>query len=198
MPRVSREQTDRNRELIEAASARLFRERGFNGVSVADIMASANLTHGGFYGHFDSKDELASVACERAFDAALARWQSFVEANPLEQDFVAALAAHYFNRRQCDEPGTACPVISLATDIGRESDDKPVRGVYARGVKAMVEMLLSFSHARRTKRVRRAALAKLSLLVGAVTLARAMHDDPLSDEILEAAREHLRATVDED
>jgi TetR/AcrR family transcriptional regulator, transcriptional repressor for nem operon len=197
VPRVSREQTGRNRELIEAASARLFREHGFNGVSVADIMASAGLTHGGFYGHFDSKDELASVACGRAFDAALARWQSLIEENPAEADFATALAAHYFSRRQCDEPGSACPVISLATDVARQRDDRPVRGIYARGVKAMLAMLLSFSHARRTKKARRAALAKLSLLVGAVTLARALHDDPLSDEILDAARDHLRAGCEE-
>ena len=78
MPRVSKEQTDRNRLLIEAASARLFKERGLNGVSVTDIMASAGLTHGGFYGHFESKDELAAVACERAFGESVVRWRALV------------------------------------------------------------------------------------------------------------------------
>ena len=76
MPRVSREQTDKNRLLIEAASARLFKEHGFDGVSVADIMASAGLTHGGFYGHFESKDELAALACAKAFEESAARWRS--------------------------------------------------------------------------------------------------------------------------
>jgi TetR/AcrR family transcriptional repressor of nem operon len=68
MPRVSREQADKNRAVIEAASARLFKEHGINGISAADIMATAGLTHGGFYGHFDSKVELAAIACARAFE----------------------------------------------------------------------------------------------------------------------------------
>ena len=74
MPRVSKEQTDLNRSAIENVSAKLFREKGFNGVSVSDLMAAAGLTHGGFYGHFSSKDELAAVACANAFDHAVERW----------------------------------------------------------------------------------------------------------------------------
>lgn len=191
MPRVSREQTDKNRLLIEAASARLFKEHGFNGVSVADIMASAGLTHGGFYGHFESKDELAALACGRAFEESAARWKSFAKDGVDEAAALDALAKHYLSAKQRDQPGAGCPANSLAADVGREDADKPVRGVYTRGLKALVAALTSYSNARQTKRLRKLALARLSMLIGAVTLARAVRGDPLSDEILEAAREHL-------
>jgi TetR/AcrR family transcriptional repressor of nem operon len=192
MPRVSREQTERNRAQIEAASVQLFKERGLNGVSVADIMASAGLTHGGFYGHFESKDELAAIACTHAFEESTARWRALVTDDADEQALVDALAKHYLNPAQRDHPGTSCAAAGLAVDIAREPDDKPVRGIYTRGIKAMLDILCSFSRARQSKKVRQRAIARLSMLVGALTLARAVRNDPLSDEILAAVRAYLR------
>lgn len=191
MPRVSREQTDENRRLIEAASARLFKERGLNGVSVTDIMASAGLTHGGFYGHFESKDELAAVACERAFGESALRWRALVKEDAGEQAFVDALAKHYLSAKQRDEPGGGCPAVGLATDVAREDTTKPVRGVYVQGLKSMLGRLASFAGPRPSKRARQRAIARLSMLVGAATLARAVRGDPLSDEILTAVRDYL-------
>jgi TetR/AcrR family transcriptional repressor of nem operon len=196
MPRVSREQTDKNRLLIEAASARLFREHGLNGVSVADIMASAGLTHGGFYGHFESKDELAALACAQAFGESAARWKSFIEDGADEQALVDALAKHYLSARQRDEPGFGCPAVGLAIDVSREAAVKPIHSVYTRGIKTMIDILVSFSRTRQSKKVRQRALARLSMLVGAVTLARAVRGDPLSDEILVAARDALHTHLD--
>jgi TetR/AcrR family transcriptional repressor of nem operon len=196
MPRVSREQTDKNRLLIEAASARLFREHGLNGVSVADIMASAGLTHGGFYGHFESKDELAALACAQAFGESAARWKSFIEDGTDEQALVDALAKHYLSARQRDEPGFGCPAVGLAIDVSREAAAKPIHSVYTRGIKTMIDILVSFSRTRQSKKVRQRALARLSMLVGAVTLARAVRGDPLSDEILVAARDALHTHLD--
>ena len=191
MPRVSREQADKNRAVIEAASARLFKEHGLNGISVADIMATAGLTHGGFYGHFDSKDELAAIACARAFEESVSRWRSVVKDDADEQSRVDALAKHYLTAAQRDRPGLSCAAAGLAVDVGREPAGKPVRGVYARGIRSMIDVLMSFSSARRSKKVRQRAIARLSMLIGALTLARAVRDDPLSDEILASAREAL-------
>ncbi|MHB9837305.1 TetR/AcrR family transcriptional regulator [Paraburkholderia terrae] len=191
MPRVSREQTDENRRLIEAASARLFKERGLNGVSVTDIMASAGLTHGGFYGHFESKDELAAVACERAFGESVVRWRALVKEDAGEQAFVDALAKHYLSAKQRDEPGGGCPAVGLATDVSREETTKPVRGAYLQGLKSMLGRLVSFAGPRPSKKARQRAIARLSMLVGAATLARAVRGDPLSDEILTAVRDYL-------
>jgi len=193
MPRVSREQTDKNRVLIEAASVRLFKEHGFNGVSVADIMASAGLTHGGVYGHLASKDELVAIACAKAFEESIGRWKSFVKEGATEQALLDALAKHYLSAQMRDAPGFGCPANSLAADVGREDAVKPVRSVYTRGIKGLADVLMSFSRARQTKKIRQRALAHLSMLIGAVTLARAVRDDPLSDEILASARAYLHS-----
>jgi TetR/AcrR family transcriptional regulator, transcriptional repressor for nem operon len=196
MPRVSREQADRNRKIIEAAAVRLFNERGINGVSVAAIMASAGLTHGGFYGHFDSKYELAAIACSQAFEQSAARWRALVTDGAGEQTLVDTLAKHYLNAKQRDMPGLGCPAVGLAADVGREPEAKPVRQAYSNGLRVLVDILVSFSKSRQSKKVRQRALARMSILVGAVTLARAVRDDPLSDEILVAARAYLRTDLE--
>ncbi|APR38919.1 TetR/AcrR family transcriptional regulator [Paraburkholderia sp. SOS3] len=195
MPRVSREQADKNRAVIEAASARLFKEHGLNGVSVADIMGAAGLTHGGFYGHFESKDELAAIACAHAFEESVSRWRSLIRADADEQALVDALAKHYLSPAQRDRPGLSCAAAGLAADVGRESVDKPIRSVYLRGLRSMIDVLVSFSSLRRSKKVRQRAIARLSILIGALTLARAVSGDPLSDEILASAREALHGNL---
>jgi TetR/AcrR family transcriptional repressor of nem operon len=195
MPRVSREQTDKNRVAIEAASVRLFKQYGINGVSVSDIMAAAGLTHGGFYGHFESKDELAAIACVQSFEQSVARWKSLIKDDLDEAALVGALADHYLNERQRDEPGEGCPITGLAADAGREPDTKPVRKAYTQGLKSLIDVLMSFSRTRQSKAVRQRALARISTLVGALTLARAVRGDPLSEEILVAARESLRTSA---
>ena len=83
------------------------------------------------------------------------------------------------------------PIRSRPTSAARMRRS-PFGSVYTRGLKTLIDILMSFSTARQTKKARRRALARMSMLIGAVTLARAVRDDPLSDEILEAAREHLR------
>src|SRR5688572_6186334 len=77
--KVSREQAVQNRERIVEAAARLFRERGFDGIGVADLMNEAGLTHGGFYGHFSSKEELMAEASARALTGSLAVWRKLAE-----------------------------------------------------------------------------------------------------------------------
>ena len=85
MPRVSKAQSLANHQAIEAAASRLFRQRGLCGVSVAELMAEAGLTHGGFYAHYPSKDALAAAACAAAFTQSAKKWQARVEsaAEPL-------------------------------------------------------------------------------------------------------------------
>jgi TetR/AcrR family transcriptional repressor of nem operon len=195
MPRVSREQADINRASIEASSIRLFKERGLDGVSVNDVMGAAGLTHGGFYGHFESKDALAEWACAAAFDASVANWQALLEQHPEEPAFIAAVAESYLNQEKRDHPGAACPAWTLGTDVARQSPEKPVRQRYLSGVKRLLDLLCAGAGARRTKQMQREAareaMCRLSMMVGAMTLSRALNGDPLSDEFLAAARESL-------
>ncbi|MEJ0004237.1 MAG: hypothetical protein WDN30_13050 [Pararobbsia sp.] len=95
-------------------------------------------------------------------------------------------------RVSATRPALGCPATALATDVGREDEGKPVRGVYTRGIQALIGVIASFSKSRATRASRQRALARMSTLVGALTLARAVRGDPLSDEILAAARDALR------
>src|SRR3954453_14381703 len=106
MPRVSQEQAQINRQRVIQVASYLFRERGLHGVGVADIMAAAGLTHGGFYGQFANKEALAA----EAFDCALA------EERRGELD---VLLATYLSRGHVQAPGQGCPVAGLANGVAR-------------------------------------------------------------------------------
>lgn len=106
MPRVSRKQAELNREIIVEAATRLFRERGIHGISVSDVMAAAGLTHGGFYGHFESREALATEACNRAFEQSSERWQARVEQSPDPEAARLALIDPYLSAANRDTPGT--------------------------------------------------------------------------------------------
>lgn len=191
MARVSKQQMERHREEIIKVSSQLFRERGLNGVSVNDLMAAAGLTHGGFYGHFDSKDELAAIASRKAFDDSVARWQA-ISQQPHHHN-LRTLVEHYLSPVHRDGVQDGCAITALASDVARESADKPVREVYLDGVKGMLEMLESVSDTEDDAQRRQHALVQFSLLIGALTLARATSGDSLSDEFLTAAKAALLA-----
>lgn len=192
MARASREQTDKNREAIEQASSRLFRERGLSGVSVAELMASAGLTHGGFYGHFASKDALAAQACKRAFEESTARWERrLARADGDRKAMLANLVEPYLSAGHCANPGIGCAAAALAVDVAREPAGKPVRQAYADGLRTLVDDMAQTVASDDPRERHDQALVRMALLVGALTLARATEGDPLSDEMLDAARAHL-------
>ena len=196
MPRVSQQQTDKNRIAIEDASSRLFREKGLNGVSVADLMAAAGLTHGGFYGHFASKDGLAAVACGKAFEQSTSRWAQRFAALPDAAARRRSYVENYLSPSNRDRPGNGCPAAGLAGDVAREPMDRPVRAAYLDGLKGMVRRVTSIApDARDADEVRPLALVEMATLVGALVLARATRGDPLSDEILQSVRTHLLADL---
>lgn len=156
-------------------------------------MGAAGLTHGGFYGHFQSKDELAAVACANAFEGSIERWKKRIAE---AQDCEAALAAlfqGYLTARNRSAPGKSCPLAALAVDVSREDSDKPVRAAFNDGLEQLIELLASVQPPSLKNEAQRAsALAQLSTMVGAMVLARATNGSPLSEELLTAAREHLR------
>src|ERR1700683_2239664 len=128
--RVSREQAALNRDRIIDAAGALFRAKGFGGVGVADIMKAADLTHGGFYGHFSSKDDLVAQASKRAMVRAATNWERVVASAP-DAPF-AALLKHYLSERHRDDPGKGCVFAALAADASRSG--KVVRNAFAVGV----------------------------------------------------------------
>jgi TetR/AcrR family transcriptional regulator, transcriptional repressor for nem operon len=189
--RVSRQKAAEHRERILEAAGALFRAKGFGGIGVADIMKAAELTHGGFYGHFASKDDLAAQASGRTMARAAARWTDVV-ANAPERPY-EALLKHYLSPRHRDEPGQGCVFAALGNDAARSG--KTVRDAFANGLEPMIEILArSFPERSRAAR-RRKAVAAMASLVGALTLARAVEGKPLSDEILDATRRELLAAA---
>jgi TetR/AcrR family transcriptional repressor of nem operon len=179
--RVSREKAEENRELIVEAAARLFREHGFDGVGVDAIMKAAGLTHGGFYGHFESKGDLATEAVTRALAGATERLSSYAD--------LGSFVNGYLSDSHCADRGGGCLLAALGSDIVREG--KGVRRVLNRHVAAHLDWLADLLQGTKAAR-RKRAIATLSGLVGALTLARAVDDPALSKEILAAARSSFR------
>ena len=135
--KVSKEQAAQNRERILEVGTRLFRERGFDGIGVADLMREAGLTHGGFYGHFASKEELMAKACERALAKSAARWESLYARDGREA--LAAMADSYLSTRHRDHPGGGCIAPAVAIEAARHGP--AVRRAFTDGVRSLVDVL---------------------------------------------------------
>jgi TetR/AcrR family transcriptional repressor of nem operon len=191
MPRVSRAEAESHREQITEASSRLFRERGIKGVSVADLMGAAGLTHGGFYGHFESKDALAGVAVAHAFEQSAERWNKRVASKPDAAGGRALIVEKFLDAKNLRDVALGCPSVSLATDVAREPAEAPIRTAYLDGLEALVQILAGVEPGTDDAARRGAALADLATLAGALTLARATEGAPLAAEILAAARTRL-------
>lgn len=179
--KVSRERAAENRARVIEVAAKLFREKGFDGVGVADIMKGAGLTHGGFYGQFESKDDLAAQACTQTLDRSIARWTRLAEGD----DPLAAIVKSYLAPSHRNAPGSGCAMSALSADAVRQPE--AVRGVFTQALRSFVDVLTRLVPGASRAARRRKALATMAGLVGAVILSRAVNDSDLSDEILSAA-----------
>ena len=171
MARSSKQDAAKHRQQIIEGASELFRERGIDGVNVGELMGAAGLTHGGFYRHFASKDELAGLAAARAIATqaeTLGDERAFIEG--------------YLSREHRDDAAHGCVVSALGPELARADDE--VRAVFVEAYRAFVD---------RFGGDREQALAKLATLVGALVISRATAGDPLSEEVLAAARSVLLA-----
>jgi TetR/AcrR family transcriptional repressor of nem operon len=180
--KVSKEQAAQNRDRILETAARLFRERGFDGIGVADIMKDAGLTHGGFYGHFDSKQDLMAQACAQALAKSLDHWETAAERSP--KNPLRGLVDAYLSTKHRDNPGLGCSLAALGPDAYRQGP--LVRRTLTAGMRTLVDILMSALPERSKAARRRQALAAFSAMVGGLILSRAVDDADLSGEILDA------------
>ena len=180
--KVSRQQAAEHRERIIEAAAKLFRERGFAGVGVAELMHDVGLTHGGFYGHFASKEDLVAQACQRAVSRSLDEWKRRADTAP--SDPLAAVITPYLSAEHRDRPGTGCLLAALGPDLSRQAP--PVRRVITEWLSAAIAALANLIPARSQAARRRKAIATFASMVGALIMARAVDDPALSEEILAA------------
>jgi len=182
--KVTREQAAQNRERILEAAAQRFRERGFEGIGVADLMKEAGLTHGGFYGHFSSKEHLIAEASVHALTRSLALWSKLAEGAP--GDPLSAIAEAYLTSRHRDNPGTGCVLAALGPDVSRQG--RALRHAVTDHVRSAVELLAKLLPGKSKAARKQKAIATYATLVGAMVMARAVDDRALSQEILDAGR----------
>jgi TetR/AcrR family transcriptional repressor of nem operon len=173
--------------IVQVAATR-FRENGVEGVGVADLMKDAGLTHGGFYRHFASRDELVAEGIEHALNEGARAVAAVAQVQECPLD---ALVDAYLSPAHRDALATSCAVTTLAADVARAN--QKARSAYTRQVGIYLGLLTKLISDSTPKARRRKALAALSTLVGAVSMARAVNDDKLSREILTSVAEELKA-----
>ena len=191
MSKVSKAQAEANHRTIEDAASKLFRERGLDAVTIADVMSAAGLTHGGFYGHFASKDLLAAAACATAFHASAEKWQRRIADAPSPVSARRRISAGYLAAKNLDPATATCPTVTLAADVARTGATHPIRQAYVDGVRQQVDTLAQLVKSGNAARDRAEACLQLATMVGALLLARATHGDPIGREITAAVRTHL-------
>ena len=184
----SKAQKARTHKRIVAIAAKRFREKGLAGFGIAELMKEAGLTVGGFYKHFDSRDDLVAEAVNSAFGG----WKRRVEAAKSSGRPVAfeKLIDEYLNEAHRDNPGTGCAFSALAPEIARS--DKRTRAITSEQIRNDIQLIAALHPSRDKHTARSKAILTFSALVGAMSLARAVSDEALSREILETVRELLK------
>jgi len=172
---AARDTAARHERIVKEAS-HLFRERGFENVTVADVMKAAGLTHGAFYAHFGSKQELQAAAVAHGQSLSADRARSYGAKKKGRQ----AYADRYLSARHRDSPGDGCTMTSLAQEVARSTPE--LKAAFEKGF----EEILSARGGDRS-----AAIFQTAALLGAVVLARAVQNEQLSDEILESVRQKI-------
>ena len=176
----------KHHRLLGVASS-MIRERGIEGVSVSEVMKAAGMTHGAFYSHFSSKDDLATAAIQEAMDQKEALL-SEVLADPATAK--TKFVERYLSAAHRDDCGDGCPMAALAVEIGRRESDRPVLSHYLKG---LIERFVSGFRWNQRAAKRDQAILMITAMLGAVILARSVDDPALSDEILAATKRQLLA-----
>lgn len=181
----SQEEKALSRERIVSAAARRIRTHGLNGFSIADVMKDAELTHGGFYGHFASRTELLAAALERA----LRESEIYHEHNPPS---LPCMVRDYLSCAHRDTPSAGCAVSALASEVVRS--DKAIRAVMDAHLQRYIATI-----SRSVKRADSDELATpiACLMIGALTLSRLVDDEKFSNTVLKDAREYILAIAGE-
>src|SRR5580704_3134488 len=170
----AKETAARHERIVKEAS-RLFRERGFENVTVGEVMKAAGLTHGAFYAHFDSKEELKAAAVVYGQKISLGRMQ---RSNSKKSK--GSFADRYLSRWHRDNPGDGCTMAALEQEVARSTPE--LKAAFERGF----EEILSEQSGDRKE-----AIFRVAAMIGGVVLARAVQNARISDEILESVRQRV-------
>jgi TetR/AcrR family transcriptional repressor of nem operon len=196
MKAATRERTDSGRkeathERIVEAAARAIRRSGYGGTGVADIMKEAGLTHGGFYAHFDSREDMLAEAADRAGADGMAVLAQVAAESPPKQALKALLRT-YLSKEHVEAVETGCAVAALGSEMPRQAPK--VRRAATRRIKEMIDLVARQLPDWGQPGAHEHALVTVATAVGALVLARAVDDPKLSDALREAALTHLTPT----
>jgi TetR/AcrR family transcriptional repressor of nem operon len=186
----SQKQKTKSHERIVRTASKRFREKGLEGVGIADLMQEVGLTVGGFYKHFDSRDDLVVEALRSAFETR--RRQSDAVASGGPPLTYAKLVDDYLSVAHRDHPGSGCAISALAGEIARSS--KRTRALLTDEIRNALQLIADLTSGKDEGPARSAAILTLSALVGAIGLSRAVSDEALSREILKTVGELLKKT----
>jgi TetR/AcrR family transcriptional repressor of nem operon len=191
--RVSKERAEANRGALLQAASRLFREKGFDGVGVAEVANAAGLTHGALYAHFPSKEALAAAAFSHGFAGNMAGIRAWEGGGKRSfDDYLGVLLSKSMRERFA----TGCPLTASASEIGRQG--AAVSENFAQAFEKMVSMVeASLNDVAPASLRRRLAVTSIAAEIGAVAVSRAVlkADKALADEVLESVRETISSAA---
>jgi TetR/AcrR family transcriptional repressor of nem operon len=187
MRRSKQDAAETRRRIIIAAAAE-FRRNGITDTSNSDLMAAAGLTHGGFYRHFESKDQLVAEACDAAVRSMVDKFAAAAVGKSARRRLGAA-TARYLSTDHRDDPAHGCPLAALGSEIAR--CDEGVRSAATDGFRRLVAIIAAQYEGTRPDLAKQRALAAASMMIGALTMSRIVTDPELSSEILSQAKSYL-------
>lgn len=187
-------QKGRSKEVTHArildAAARAIRRSGYDGVSVADIMKEAGLTHGGFYAHFPSREAMLAEAADHAGAQAVSA-TSRVASGAAPGDALQRMIGAYLSKEHVENIENGCPIAALGSEMPRQTPE--VRGAATRRIKEMIDVVARQMPDWGEASAHERALVTVSAMVGTVLLARAVDDARLSDALVQACDKHFAA-----
>ncbi|MGF6782287.1 TetR/AcrR family transcriptional regulator [Paraburkholderia sp. GAS334] len=187
MRKSKQEAAETRQRIVEAASSE-FRRKGIGGTALADLMAAAGLTHGGFYKHFDSKDQIVEESLTLAVGSLVEAVESKLSSASGDRGLHAAIA-DYLSIEHRDSTADGCPFVALGSELSRSSDG--VREATTSGFLNLVDVIAARLDGKSPAAAKKEALVILSTMIGALTMARVVTDPELSASILRQARKHL-------
>lgn len=180
--RVSRKRMEENRTRILEAAGRLFRDKGFEAVTVVEVMKAAGLTHGGFYGYFASKDDLIAKTLAHSLRASV-----------IDDFDLSIFLDNYLSPQHRDNPANGCFTAGLAAESRHQGP--AARAAIADGIRRHMDGISAALPFGDEKERRRAAIGSWAAMVGAIILARSIDDTELSNEVLEKTHSWIEVTL---
>ncbi|WP_160105693.1 TetR/AcrR family transcriptional regulator [Pseudomonas izuensis] len=184
--RVTKEKAAQNKQSMVFAAARSYREKGTEGIGIAELARSAGLTHGGFYGQFPGgKDQLIAEAVSKIFESNIECWKS--------AESLKSIIEFYLSEAHRDDSGNSCPIPSLGSDVARCGGSASAS--FTGGIHGLLSALMGHMHQGTPTEKNEKALQILVSTAGATLIARAVDDEGLSLHVLQTVAKILAATT---